>query len=51
LRLLARPIPIWATFVHASQRIDDEWRYIDHLVTLDFSGDTRFHLKGGLGSS
>lgn len=27
------------------QRIDDEWCYVDHLIFLDLSGDTRFHLK------
>ena len=31
------------------QRINDEWRYADHLIFLDFLGDTRFHLKGTAG--
>jgi 3-phenylpropionate/cinnamic acid dioxygenase small subunit len=32
------------------ERIEGRWRYIDHLIFLDLFGDTRFHVKGALGS-
>lgn len=27
------------------ERIDREWRYVEHVIFLDLFGDTRFHLK------